>query len=120
VTTQGVTDLDTAKRAITQIIREGEGAPVGSPVSHFSIFTRIAKELSEAQAADPRFAPARMVASNPMTHAHPDANGNVTLITNESARQLAGLFNTIYSSTLLMLMQYFDFRRERRRKSLSP
>jgi hypothetical protein len=49
-----------------------------------------------------------MVASNPMTHAHPDANGNVTLITNESARQLAGLF-TIYASTLLMLMQYFDF-----------
>jgi rubrerythrin len=109
VTTQGITDLDTAKRTIAQIIREGEGAPVESPTSHFSIFTSMAKELSDAQVADPGFAPARMVASNPMTRVHPDANGNVTLITNESARQLAGLFNTIYASTLLMLMQYFDF-----------
>ena len=45
VTTYAVTDLPSAKQVIAQIINEGEGAPVGSPTSHWAIFKRIAADL---------------------------------------------------------------------------
>ena len=109
ITISAVTDLPSAQAAIDEIVKEGEGAPVGSANSHWAIFKAIAAEVAAARLANPAFDPARFVADNPMTITHPDVAGVVNLITFEPARQTAGLFNAVYETTLSILMQFFDF-----------
>jgi rubrerythrin len=104
-----VRDLETAKQAIQFIIEEGEGTPVGGEESHYAKFTKIRDELRVELAVSPGFDPSWPVAPNPLTRRHPDAAAGATIIGNEDAREVAELFNAVYGTVVLMLMQFYTF-----------
>jgi hypothetical protein len=104
-----VRDRATAHSAIKFIVEEGEGAPGKRQGSHYDRFIKIRQSLSDEQKADPVFDPARRVALNPQTRAHRDTAGQGTLITHEVTREVAELFNDVYSTLLLMLIQYYGY-----------
>ena len=88
---EAVTNLDSAKTVIAQILEEGEGSPTPTPTSHFSRFLTIAEGLLDA-----KFDPARDVLEDP--------RGNVT---NQDTLAVSELFDLAYGTTLLMLMRFF-------------
>ena len=104
-----VKDLSSAQRAIEEIVLEGEGSPGAREGSHYDRFVRIRDALREEQRKDPGFDPARPVVLNPQTRRHRDAGEGATLITHEVTREVAEFFNDIYSSMLLMLIQYYSY-----------
>jgi hypothetical protein len=98
-----------AEAAITFIIQEGEGTPEGTAGSHFDIFSTIAQELEEKIEANPAFSASRNVLKNPLTRAHKDADPGFNLIDPTAlAHPVAELFNHVYASVLMLLMQFFD------------
>jgi hypothetical protein len=104
-----VTDLKSAQEAIRGIVIEGEGSPGAREGSHYNRFLKIRKALQEEQQRDPNFDPARPVVLNPQTREHRDAREGATLIEHEVTREVAELFNDIYSTMLLMLIQYYSY-----------
>jgi hypothetical protein len=67
---------------------------------------QLAAELERA----PGFDPARNVAPNPATRAHPDARGEATILQEGTlARAVAELFNHLYGTVLFMLAQFTSF-----------
>jgi hypothetical protein len=104
-----VRDLDSAKQAIQFIIEEGEGTPAGGEDSHYARFMRIRVQLREELAAAPGFDPSWPVAPNPLTRRHFDTGEGATIIDNEDTREVAELFNAVYGTIVLMLMQYYTF-----------
>jgi hypothetical protein len=106
-----VVDLESATDAIGFIVVEGEGSPADRAGSHYQRFVDVRSELHAELAASPAFAPARPVAITPMTRRHLDAgDGPVTLIPEDSAAaEVAQLFNAVYATTLLMLVQFYDY-----------
>jgi hypothetical protein len=104
-----VTNLEEAKRAIAFIVEEGEGTPTGDEQSHYATFKKIRDELLVEIASSHGFDPAWPVASNPLTRRHPDIAEDVTIIENEATREVAELFNAVYGTVVLMLMQYYAF-----------
>jgi hypothetical protein len=101
-------DVATAQAAITSIIREGEGAPENRQGSHYQRFLNVLAAFRAERAADPGFDPARPVASNPVSREHRDAGAGATLITQPTTRDVAQLFNHLYTTMLLVLMQHFS------------
>jgi hypothetical protein len=98
-----------AEAAIAFIVREGEGTPEGTAGSHFDIFSTIARELQQRIDANPSFAASRNVLKNPLTRAHEDADLGFNLIDPATqAHPVAELFNHVYATMLLLLMQFFD------------
>ena len=106
-----VTDVVTAVRAVDFIVEEGEGSPADRRGSHYQRFLDIRTELHAELARDPGFAPARPVAITPLTRPHRDAgDGPFTIIpAGTPAAAVAELFNAVYATTLLMLVQFYDF-----------
>jgi hypothetical protein len=104
-----VRDLNSAKQAIRFIIEEGEGTPTGGEESHYATFTSIRDQLREELAAAPGFDPSWPVAPNPLTRRHVDTGAGATIIGNEDTRDVAELFNAVYNTVVLMLMQYYTF-----------
>lgn len=102
-----VTDLASAKAAIEQIVKEGEGAPHHREGSHYARLERIESELHRESASDPAFAPALDVVASP--RAFPPASGweGGTLITHPVTREVARLFDACYEAMLLMLARYY-------------
>ena len=60
-----ITDLASARRAVEEIVLQGEGAPAHRSGSHYQRFAAIREELDALQRARPDFEPARPVAENP-------------------------------------------------------
>ncbi len=56
-----ITDLASARRAVEEIVLQGEGAPAHRDDSHFARFSAIRKELGQLRKARPEFEPARPV-----------------------------------------------------------
>ncbi len=104
-----VVDRGTADKAIDSIVLEGEGAPGARAGSHYATFLKIRKELSDAQQTDHNFDPARDVVPNPQTRPHRDSHGKGSLLTNKSTVRVAEFFNSIYETTILMLMQFYSY-----------
>ena len=104
----GVANRQDAVAAITSIIEEGEGTPVGNEQSHWQRFVDIRKQLEAEQARDPSFEPARPVLANPLTRPHFETAGG-QLISDRLAGEICELHNGVYASMLLMLLQYFAF-----------
>jgi hypothetical protein len=104
-----VKDLPSAQKAIEEIVLEGEGSPGAREGSHYDRFVKIRQAVREERRKDPGFDPARPVVLNPQTRRHRDAGEGATLITHEVTREVAELFNDIYSSMLLMLIQYYGY-----------
>ena len=103
---QNVNDRKTAIKAIDDIIIDGEGTSSDREGSHYNSFKNIWEELCLID-----YDPARNVVENPFTRSHRDSSDEVTvnLITNKETLKVSEIFNTIYSSTLLMLMQYYSY-----------
>ena len=99
-----------ATSAIKFIIEEGEGTPSGGSNSHYGRFLQIRTEFNEELAHSPGFTPTRPVISNPKTRLDRDDVG--TLISEPGSLVVAELFNAIYSTLILMLMQYYAFNEE--------
>jgi hypothetical protein len=106
----GVTDLASAKQAITMILEQGEGISVKPsylPWTHFCLFTGIREDM---EANDPDGLAARPVVRNPMTQRWPDVcpQDEVTLLTNPTTIEVAKLFNGSYELMLLMLLYLYS------------
>ena len=107
-----VVDRETAIKAIEFIIEQGEAAPEKSPTSHWATFVRIREALVNEAERDRNFAPARPVVCNPLTREHHDSSPldtGITLISDPDTREVAELFNAVYGSMMLMLMQFYAF-----------
>jgi len=111
-----VTDLASALAAIESIVLEGEGAPTDREGSHYDTFLDVHREYQAELAADPDFDPARPVVITPLTRTHRDSGpGPFTLLQEGTpTHDLAELFNHVYSTVLLMLMQFYDYGGETR------
>ncbi|MEQ1867671.1 MAG: ferritin-like protein, partial [Micropepsaceae bacterium] len=102
-----VTDLATAKRAIEEIVTQGEGAPAHSEDSHYARFAAIKAELVRMRKARPAFEPARAAAENPTlsdAHDRPD----LTRIVEARAAKTVDLGNAIYALMMRTLAQVFS------------
>lgn len=105
----GVTNLASAKQAITMILEQGEGIaakPSYLPWTHFCLFTGIRADMEKF---DPRGLASRPVVRNPMTRLYPDVEQDeVTLLTNPVTIEVAKLFNGSYELMLLMLLYLYS------------
>ena len=102
-----VTDLATAKRAIEEIVTQGEGAPAHSEDSHYARFAAIKDELVRMRKARPAFEPARPAAENPTlsdTNDRPD----LTRIVETRAAKTVDLGNALYALMMRALAQVFS------------
>jgi CDGSH-type Zn-finger protein/uncharacterized Fe-S cluster protein YjdI len=103
----GITDLATARRAIEEIVRQGEGAPAHRDDSHFARFSAIRSELAQLRAARPAFEPARPVARNPILGDSGIARGGTRIVEPLAAR-VVDLGNSIYALMIRALSQVFS------------
>lgn len=104
-----ITNRQSAEAAITFIIEQGEGTPAGTQGSHLDTFSTIATQLQQKIDANPAFSASRNVLKNPLTRPHKDADPGFNLIDPTTlAHPVAELFNHVYASVLLLLMQFFD------------
>lgn len=107
---RNVVDRATAVAAIDDIIEEGEAAPEKLPTSHWATFVRISQELDNEVKQNPNFDPARPVVPNPLTRQHRDSSSAATTIINDpDTLEIAELFNAVYGTMMLMLMQFYAF-----------
>jgi CDGSH-type Zn-finger protein/uncharacterized Fe-S cluster protein YjdI len=101
-----VTNLDSAHRAIEEIVDQGEGCPEHSENSHFSRFTQVLEELEAIRSQRPNFTPARLAAINPLLVDPTDPNG-LMLITHPVAQRVVDLGNCLYTLMLHTFAQVF-------------
>lgn len=105
----GVTNLASAKQAITMILEQGEGIaakPSYLPWTHFCLYTGIRADMEEF---DRKGLAARPVVNNPMTRLYPDVQQDeVTLLTDPVTIEVAKLFNGSYELMLLMLLYLYS------------
>jgi hypothetical protein len=104
-----VVDRATAIQAIAFIIEDGEGKSLDRESSHYAKFRRIRERLAAELAQHSDFAPARPVVENPLTRPHRDAPGRGAIISELHTREVAELFNVVYETMMLMLMQFYAF-----------
>ena len=99
-----VTDLKSAKRAIEEIVTQGEGAPAHNENSHYARFAAVKQEFAALRARNPSFAPARPAAANP-TLAERDG---LTRIADPRAAKTVDLGNAVYALMMRTLAQVFS------------
>lgn len=99
-----VTDLASARRAIDEIVTQGEGAPAHSETSHYARFAAMKADLAQLQEARPAFRPARPVISNPVLS---DTAG-CTLVSDPLAMKVVDLGNAVYALMMRALAQVFS------------
>lgn len=99
-----VTDVESALRAIEEIVTQGEGAPAHRDDSHYARFAAIRDEFERLKAARPDFEPAFPAAVNPVLTEFADTGG-VTRITDSTARLLVDLGNCVYGLMVHVLAQ---------------
>jgi hypothetical protein len=100
-------DLASTSRNLGQIVRQGEGASLENPDSHYARFGMIQRQYQDLRAKDSSFTPARPVVANPFTRTPPEWSGPVSLITDEFAIQVSDLFNETYGVMLQLLGRLF-------------
>jgi CDGSH-type Zn-finger protein/uncharacterized Fe-S cluster protein YjdI len=99
-----VSDVDSAMRAIEEIVRQGEGAPAHRDDSHYARFVAIRDEHRALQAARPDFSAAHPAAVNPALTEFA-GQARVARITNPPARRLVDLGNSVYGLMVHVLAQ---------------
>ena len=101
-----IKDLASAKRAIEEIVLQGEGAPAHRENSHYDRFAAIKKELQALRRARPEFEPARVAATNPTLS---DTRGldDVMRVVDPLASKVVDLGNAIYALTMRVFAQIF-------------
>ncbi|HEY2436869.1 MAG TPA: ferritin-like domain-containing protein, partial [Solirubrobacteraceae bacterium] len=101
-----VTDLDSALRAVGEIIEQGEGARGHWEDAHYGRFLKIWDEYHALRAADPTFEPARPVVAA-FTRQPFDLADPVTVITNPEAHRVAEITAIAYEVLLHILTRFF-------------
>ena len=99
-----VKDIDSAMRALEEIVTQGEGAPAHRDDSHYARFAAIRDEYAKLRAKRPGFEPAFPAATNPVLTEFAD-NDAVARITEPAARILVDLGNCVYGLMLHVLTQ---------------
>jgi CDGSH-type Zn-finger protein/uncharacterized Fe-S cluster protein YjdI len=99
-----VTGIETAMKAIEEIVLQGEGAPAHRTDSHYARFAAINDEYRMLREARPAFVPAHPAAVNPALTEFAD-DDNITRITNSQARHLVDLGNSVYGLMLHTMAQ---------------
>jgi CDGSH-type Zn-finger protein/uncharacterized Fe-S cluster protein YjdI len=102
-----VDGLDAARRAVEEIVLQGEGAPAHREGSHYQRFAAIRNELAGLQRARPAFAPARPVVENPCLDA-PDGRSDVTPIDDPLTAKVVDLGNALYALMMRSFAQVFS------------
>ncbi|HMK67834.1 MAG TPA: ferritin-like protein, partial [Stellaceae bacterium] len=101
-----VEGLASAKRAVEEIVLQGEGAPAHRDGSHYQRFAAIRAELEQMKRARPGFAPARPVVENPAL-GETDGRADVTSICDPLTAKLVDLGNALYSLMMRTFAQVF-------------
>jgi hypothetical protein len=101
-----VTDLDSALRAVSEIIEQGEGARGHWEDAHYGRFLGIWDEYHALRDADPTFEPARPVVTA-FTRQPFDLTDPVTVITDPEAHRVAEVTTIAYEVLLHLLTRFF-------------
>jgi hypothetical protein len=101
-----VTDLDSALRAVGEIIEQGEGARGHWEDAHYGRFLKIWDEYHALRDADPTFEPARPVVAA-FTRQPFDLKDPVTVITDPEAHRVAEVTTIAYEVLLHLLTRFF-------------
>ncbi len=101
-----VTDLDSALRAVAEIIEQGEGARGHWQDAHYGRFLGIWDEYHALSDADPTFDPARPVVAA-FTRQPFDLKDPVTVITNPDTHRVAEITTIAYEVLLHLLTRFF-------------
>jgi hypothetical protein len=117
-----VTGRRSAIDAVRFIIEEGEGTDQDRTSSHYNQFLRVREEMLAEMGTegsieghgtiDTPFDPARPVVDNPLTRPHRDTPGRGCVLTDPDTLEVAELFNAVYNTMMLMLMQFYAFASE--------
>ena len=99
-----VSGVDTAMKAIEEIVSQGEGAPAHREDSHYARFEAIRKEFHALKQARPDFEPAYPAAKNPVLTEFAD-EAHTTRVTEPLARRVVDLGNAVYGLMLQTLAQ---------------
>jgi len=97
-----VTDLESAHRAIEEIVLQGEGAPAHREDSHYARFKAVHDEFLVLQKKRPEFEPGRPAATNPLL-TDPLEQASCALVTDNLAARVVDLGNAVY---VLMLRTF--------------
>jgi CDGSH-type Zn-finger protein/truncated hemoglobin YjbI len=100
-----VTGLGSAKRAIEEILEQGEGARGDWQEAHFGQFVEMLDEYQQLCAVNPGFAPARPVIAANVRPSERDAD--VPLINDPLTARVADLFNVGYEILLQIFERFF-------------
>jgi CDGSH-type Zn-finger protein/truncated hemoglobin YjbI len=100
-----VTDVASARRAIGEILEQGEGPRGDWRNAHFGQFVEILDEFEQLREADRGFDPVRPVL--PLNVRPSERDPNVPLVTDPLAQRVMDLFNVCYEILLLMLQRFF-------------
>ena len=101
-----VGSLAEASQAIETIVTQGEGAQGDSENSHFARLVAIKRDYEALLSADPHFAPARPVASNPVMR-RPVVQGSLVHIDDPQAAAILDGANAAYTLMLTCLVQAY-------------
>jgi CDGSH-type Zn-finger protein/uncharacterized Fe-S cluster protein YjdI len=102
-----INTLAAARRAVEEIVQQGEGAPAHREGSHYQRFAAIREELTRLKQARPDFQPARRVLENPSID-NPMAHTDVSLITEPLTSKVVDLGNALYAVMMRTFAQVFS------------
>jgi CDGSH-type Zn-finger protein/truncated hemoglobin YjbI len=100
-----VTDLASARRAIDEILEQGEGPRGHWRDAHFGQFVAILDEYQQLQDASPSFDPVRPVLAANVRQ--PERDEHVPLITDRLTARVTDLFNVGYEILLQIFNRFF-------------
>jgi CDGSH-type Zn-finger protein/truncated hemoglobin YjbI len=100
-----VTGVESAQKAIDEILEQGEGPRGHWKDAHFGQFVEILDEYIQLREANPAFDPVRPVVTVNVRPSERDTG--VPLVTDPLTRQVMDLFNVSYEVLLLMLQRFF-------------
>ncbi len=99
-----ISGVETAMKAIEEIVSQGEGAPAHREDSHYARFDAILKEYQVLKKARPEFEAAFPAALNPVLTELAD-DEHTTRVSNSVARHVVDLGNAVYGLMLQCLAQ---------------
>jgi len=100
-----VTDVASARRAIDEILEQGEGPRGDWRNAHFGQFVETLDEFEQLREADRGFDPVRPVI--PLNVRPSERDPSVPLVTDPLTQRVMDLFNVCYEILLLMLQRFF-------------
>jgi CDGSH-type Zn-finger protein/truncated hemoglobin YjbI len=100
-----VTDVSSARRAVGEILEQGEGPRGDWRNAHFGQFVEILDEFEQLREGDRGFDPVRPVV--PLNVRPSERDPDLPLVTDPLAQRVMDLFNVCYEILLLMLQRFF-------------